>query len=118
MSLNPLDVMLALGPSPTPPGTQPDPKGQMIQMVGMLVLMGVIFYFMLIRPQRVRAKQQEELFKTIKPGDKVVTSSGILGTVVSVKDKSIAIRSADTKLEVLKSAVAEITERAGASSES
>ena len=118
MSLNPLDVILALAPSPTPPGTQADPRGQMIQLFGMLALMGVIFYFMAIRPQRVRAKQQEAMFKTLKAGDKIVTSSGIVGTVVSVKEKTVAIRSADTKLEVLKTTVTEITERSGAASES
>ena len=53
------------------------------------------------------------MMKTIRPGDKILTSGGIIGTVVGVKDKSISIRSADTKLEVLKSAVTQITERAG-----
>ena len=110
--------MLALGPSPSPPGTTPDPKGQMIQTIGMLVIMGFIFYFLLIRPQRVRAKQQADLLKAIKPGDKVLTSSGIVAVVVSVKEKSLTIRSADTKLEILKSAVAEITERSGEAKES
>jgi len=53
------------------------------------------------------------MMKTLKPGDKVTTSGGIIGTVVSVKDKSVSIRSVDTKFEVLKSAVSEITERGG-----
>ena len=47
-----------------------------------------------------------------------MTSSGILGTVVTVKDKSITLRSADTKLEVSKSSITEITERNGDTSES
>jgi preprotein translocase YajC subunit len=51
------------------------------------------------------------MLKTIKNGDKIVTSSGIVGTIVGIKDKSVSIRSADTKLEVLKSSVSEITER-------
>ena len=85
----------------------------MLYTVGMLLFMVFIFYFLIIRPQRVRARQQESLLKSMKPGDKVVTSSGIMGTVVAVKDKSVSIRSADTKLEILKSAVSEITERSG-----
>ncbi len=96
--------------------TAPNPQGQMIQMVGMFAIMGVMFYFMLIRPQSKKAKEHEEMMKTLKPGDKVMTSSGILGVVVGVKDKSVTIRSADTKLEVTKSAVTELTERAGAGS--
>ena len=105
-----------MGGPPPPPGTQADPRGQMLNMVGMLLLMVFIFYFLIIRPQRVRSRQQETLLKSIKPGDKVVTASGIMGTVVAVKEKSVSIRSADTKLEILKSAVSEITERSGESS--
>jgi preprotein translocase subunit YajC len=110
-----MTALLAMGGPPTPPGTQPDPRGQMLYTLGMLLFMGFIFYFLIIRPQRVRARQQENLLKTLKKGDKVVTGSGIIGTVVAVNDKSISIRSADTKLEILKSAVSEVTERGGES---
>jgi preprotein translocase subunit YajC len=82
----------------------------------MFVLMGVIFYFLLIRPQRTRAKQQEALLKALKSGDKIVTASGIIGVVISVKEKTVSIRSSDAKLEILKSAVSEITERSGEAS--
>jgi len=85
----------------------------MVQTVGMFALMGIIFYFLLIRPQRTRAKQQEQLLKALKSGDKIVTASGIIGVVISVKEKTVSIRSSDAKLEILKSAVSEITERAG-----
>src|SRR5215216_2504581 len=105
--------LLAFAPAPGPPGTQPNPTGQMVQIVGTFLLMGVVFYFLLIRPQRTRAKQQEDLLKALKSGDKIVTASGIIGVVISVKEKSVSIRSSDAKLEILKSAVSEITERAG-----
>ena len=84
----------------------------------MFVPIIVIFYFLLIRPQQKKAKEHAELIKTVKPADKVLTSGGIVGIVVSVKEKNITIRSADTKLEITKSAIAEITERGGQSSES
>jgi len=90
----------------------------MLQQVGLLVFMGVVFYFLLIRPQRVRAKQQDSLLKNLKSNDRVVTSSGIVGIVISVKEKSVTLRSADSKLEVLKSAVTEITEKSGGESSS
>lgn len=77
------------------------------------VLIFVVFYFLLIAPQRKRQKQLEALLKSLKSGDKVTTSSGIIGVIVSIKDKSVSIRSADTKLEILKSAISEVTERAG-----
>lgn len=77
----------------------------------LMIFMFVIIYVVMIRPQQKKAKQHTELLKTLKPGDKVVTSGGILGVIVSVKEKSVSLRSSDTKLEVLKSAVSEITER-------
>ncbi len=83
-----------------------------------MILLVVVFYFVLIRPQQRKAKEHAQLLKAIKPGDKVVTSAGILGTVVTVREKSLTLRSADAKLEITKSAVAEITERGGESSES
>jgi len=85
----------------------------MLQMVGMVAIMFFLMYWLMYRPQRQREKQLQDLMKTLKPGDKIVTASGILGVVISVKDKSITLRSADTKLEVLKSTVSEITERTG-----
>lgn len=90
----------------------------MIQTVGMMVIFGIIFYVLMIRPQSKKAKEHAAMIKAMKPGDKVVTNGGVLGIIVSVKDKTVSIRSADTKLEVLKSAVSEITERAGESSAS
>jgi preprotein translocase subunit YajC len=55
----------------------------------------------------------QRLVERIKPGDKVLTASGIVGVVISVKEKTVSLRSADTKLEILKSAISEITEKAG-----
>lgn len=81
-----------------------------VQMFPLFLLL-FAFYFAILRPQQKRQKAHTELMKTVKPGDKVTTTSGIIGIVVTVKDKSVSIRSADTKLEVLKSAISEITER-------
>lgn len=91
--------------------TAPNPTGEMIKMVGMIALFGVMMYLLMIRPQQKKAKEHDTLLKGLRAGDKVVTTSGILGVVLSIKDKSVSLRSADTKLEVLKSAIAEVTER-------
>lgn len=88
----------------------------MAQTLGLMVFMGLAMYFLMFRPQQKKAREHAELLKTIKNGDRVVTNSGIIGTIIGVKDKSVSIRSADTKLEVLKSSVAEVTERASAES--
>jgi preprotein translocase subunit YajC len=99
-----------------PPGTQPNPTGQIFQMLGMVVFFIVVMYFIMIRPQQKKAREHDQLLKSLKPKDKIVTSGGVVGIIVSVGERSVTIRSADTKLEVLKSAVAEITERSSSES--
>lgn len=102
---------MAMGPPPQ--GTQPNPTAQMLQMLGTILFFFVVMYFLMIRPQQRKARDHANLLKTLKAGDRVVTSGGVLGVVVSVKDKAVSIRSGDTKLEVLKTAVSEILERSG-----
>ncbi len=106
MDLNSLNLLLAQAAPPTAPAGSPQPWTMLPMLVLMVVMIGFMFF-----SQSKKAKQHAALLKTIKPGDKVMMSSGILGTVVNVKDKIVTIRSADAKLEFTKSAVAEITER-------
>jgi preprotein translocase subunit YajC len=75
-----------------------------------MILLVIVFYFILIRPQQQRAKQQVKLIASLKSGDKVITSSGIVGVVITVKDRTVSLRSADAKMEVTKSSVTEIFE--------
>jgi preprotein translocase subunit YajC len=102
-------ALVAMGP---PPGSKQDPKAAMLWNVMLLVFMFVVMWLVMIRPQQKKAKEHALLMKSIKPGDKVLTSGGILGSVVAVKEKTVSIRSADTKIEVVKSAVSEVLERA------
>jgi preprotein translocase subunit YajC len=97
---------------------QQKPQAQLLGPVGMFLIMGFMLYFLILRPQHKKAKDQEVLLKALKPGDKVVTSGGICGVVVSIKDKTVTLRSADAKLEVLKGTVAELVEKAGGAGES
>jgi preprotein translocase subunit YajC len=115
MNWNALWVWLAMAPGPTPPGTVRNEKAELAKMIGLMAVMGFVMYFIMIRPQRQRQKQLDALLKSIKPGDKILTSSGIVGVVLTVKERTVTLRSADTKLEVLKSAVSEVTEKAGES---
>ncbi|HWC70888.1 MAG TPA: preprotein translocase subunit YajC [Actinomycetota bacterium] len=52
-----------------------------------LLLMGVIFYFLLIRPQQRRARAQRELLSSVEVGDEVVTTAGIFGTVIEIDEE-------------------------------
>jgi preprotein translocase subunit YajC len=73
-----------------------------------IILMFVIFYFLLIRPQQKKQKDLQAMIAGIKKGDKVVTSGGILGVVSSIQDDYVVLTvgDSDTKLEILKSAIA------------
>ena len=55
----------------------------------MMVAIFAIFYFLLIMPQQRKQKKWQEMLKQIKPGDKVITSGGLTGVVLSVKDKDV-----------------------------
>ena len=70
-----------------------------------MVLMMVIFYFLLIRPQTKREKERKKMVEALKNGDSVVTRGGIVGSVQSVKNDTLTIRSLESKFEVYKDAV-------------
>jgi preprotein translocase subunit YajC len=97
----------ATGPQ-TAPSAQPQQPPWMT--FAPMILLVIVFYFILIRPQQQRTKQQAKLIANLKSGDKIVTSSGIVGVVITVKDRTVSLRSADAKMEVTKSSVTEILE--------
>lgn len=79
-----------------------------------MILIFVVFYFLLIRPQEKKRKAQEQLVSTVKPGENVITHSGMFGKVVSVNenDNSVSLEVAkNVEIKIMKSAIAEITSR-------
>jgi preprotein translocase subunit YajC len=98
----------AAASSATVPPAQNSPFGLFVPMI----LIFVVMYFLMIRPQSQRAKQQKKLLAGLKSGDKVATASGIVGVVITVKDTTVSIRSADAKMEVTKDSVTQILESA------
>jgi preprotein translocase subunit YajC len=77
----------------------------------MMVAIFAIFYFLLIMPQQRKQKKWQEMLKEIKPGDKVVTSGGLTGAVMSVKDDAIVLRVPpdNIKIEVARSSIVTLT---------
>ena len=67
------------------------PVAAILQMVLPLVLMGAVFYFMLIRPQRKKDKQVKEMLNNLKHGDRITTIGGIYGTITAIKDDTITL---------------------------
>ena len=60
------------------------PQGGGLQLIFLLVVFGLIFYFMIFRPQSKRNKQMKELFASLSKGDEVLTSGGLMGKIVKV----------------------------------
>jgi preprotein translocase subunit YajC len=77
----------------------------------LLLLMFVAMYFLLIAPNQRKQKQWQSMLSKIKTGDRVTTNGGIRGTVVSVKDDVLIVKTAPdgVKLEMVKSAIAAVT---------
>ncbi len=86
--------------------------GGVIGMLFPLILMFVIFYFMLIRPQRKKDKQVKDMLAALKHGDRVCTIGGIYGTITAIKDDTIelAVSNENTKLVVARWAIRNVEE--------
>lgn len=92
-----------LAQAPAPAG--PNPLASFVP----IILIFVIMYFLLFRPQMKRQKAQAKLVAALKTGDRVVTASGIHGLISNVKDHTIILKIADNvKIEIEKSAVTNV----------
>ena len=92
--------------------TEMSPVAAMLTSFLPLILMGVVFYFFLIRPQRKKDKKVKEMLAALKPGDRVTTIGGIYGTIMSIKDETItlAIGSQRTEMVVTRWAIRQVEE--------
>lgn len=73
-----------------------------------LILIFIVFYFLLIRPQQKKQRELQKMVTELKKGDRVVTAGGIIGTVTSIQNDYVVLKIGDnenTKMEVLKSAI-------------
>ena len=99
-----LPLFFAQAPAPASTGSG---------LVGLLpiVFIFVIGYYVMIRPQMRRQKEQQRIVSALKTGDRVVTASGIHGMITNVKETTVLVKVADNvKLEMDKSAVTNVIE--------
>jgi preprotein translocase subunit YajC len=99
--------LMMLAQQPTSQSADPNAVSPFMQYAP-LVFFGVIFYFLLIRPNSREKKKRQELLGAIKKNDRAITIGGIMGTVVSVKDDEVTLKvdeSSNTKITFLKSAI-------------
>ena len=89
------------GKAPSPP-----PAGGFIFSLLPFILIFVIFYFLLILPNQRQRKKHREMLATLKKGDRVVTSSGFLGTVANIHKDVVTLQVAENvKVKVLKDSI-------------
>ena len=102
-------------PAPTAPGVPgapgaPQPPGLMGMLMPFLLMFGVV-YFLMIRPQQKRAKDQQKMLSALKKGDEVVTSSGFLGKIHGITEKVITLELNDNvRVKILKSQVSQVVD--------
>jgi preprotein translocase subunit YajC len=86
----------------------PQQPGFGSMMLPMAAMFGVI-YFLMIRPQQKKMKEQQEMLNALKHGDEVVTTSGILGTITGITEKVVTVEVADkVRVKMLKSQVSQV----------
>ncbi|MGH7644150.1 MAG: preprotein translocase subunit YajC [Gemmatimonadales bacterium] len=70
-----------------------------------------IFYFLIIRPQRQQRAKHDQLLQSLQRGDQVVTSGGIVGEVIHLKDDHVTLKTGESRVVVLRSSIATIAGR-------
>ena len=96
--------------APAPPGAGGG-SSQLMPTLVMFAAMFAIFYFLMIRPQQRQKSEREQMLRAIKRGDRVVTTSGLFGTVTNLSETTVTLRVADqVKLDFERSAIGRVVE--------
>ena len=95
-----------------PPGGGADAGSSGISTIIMFVVIGIIFYMMIYRPQKKRQKEREALVNQMEKGDKVITSHGMHGTIHQIEDNTVLLQVADnTKIRMEKASIATVVNK-------
>ena len=98
-----------------PAGPPANPTIAFLIQFAPILLIFAVMYLLMIRPQQQRQKQMDTMLKALKKGDRVVTTGGMLGTVVGVEDAKVVLRiSEDVKAEFTKAAIVQVLAETGA----
>ena len=107
-----MDWMAILAMGTVPAGAEGAPQQSGAFMFVWLGLMVLLFYFMLIRPQKRREKERQALLGAVKTGDRVLFAGGFLGVVANVKEKTLIVKIADgVKVEIVRGAVSQVLDK-------
>lgn len=94
--------------------TATNPGGQTAVSIVVIVGMVIVFYFMVIRPQKKQEKEAAKMLNELSVGDEITTIGGIIGEIVSIKDETVLIESSRdrTRIRILKSAIKNVDVKA------
>jgi preprotein translocase subunit YajC len=88
------------------PASEPEPTSQIGTLIAILVVFGLVFYFMLIRPQRKRQARHNQLLQDLKRGDRVVTAGGVYGEIDAIGEGEFVLTVEDgSKIRFAKSSI-------------
>jgi len=88
------------------PGRPAVPQGNFLTALVPFILVFVIFYLLIIMPQRKKQKKHLEMVENLKPGSRIITTGGIYGTVMGVQKDRIELKvAANVKIDITKSAI-------------
>jgi preprotein translocase subunit YajC len=103
----------------------PSQQNGMLQPLIMFPLIFLVFYFVIMRPQQTQRKKHEEALRNLKKGDEVVTSGGVIGDVIHIKDgvkdgqpaqtmeDRVTIKSAESRIVIERGRITRVTSRQG-----
>jgi preprotein translocase subunit YajC len=95
----------------TAAGAAGGPQDFMLQFLPLIAL-GLLFYFLMIRPQQKRMKQHQQMIASLKRGDQVVLNDGVIGKVVRVEEKEVGVEVATgVTVKVVKHMIGEVRSR-------
>jgi preprotein translocase subunit YajC len=105
-------------PSATVPSTSAPTAGEVVgepsplMTVAPLILIFIVFYFLLIRPQQKRLREHDALIKALKRGDKIVTGGGVIGTIHKIDDDVIVVEVApEVRIRVMRDTVSHLVSK-------
>ena len=97
-----IDLAYAMGPTPQSGGGF---AAVLPQLVPIVLVLG-IFFFLVIRPQQRDRRNREQMLAALKKGDRVITSGGLIGTIVNVTDRRVTLKLGDSvRVECVRSAI-------------
>ena len=104
---NPLDVLIAPAFAQAAPGAAPAGSGMFNIILPVIFI--AVFYFIMIRPQMRRAKEQREMLGKLQKGDEVITSGGVAGRIEEIGDHFITVEVSDgVRVKFQKAAVSHV----------